>query len=117
MHQLRVALDLHHGELQIEHVFPGVAHFLEKQARDPRYEAQFYLRQWPAGQGADLAAAAQHAVDDGIKNRWIDVENQIAFQGLGLEQIEASRIFQAEHEFAVGELIHAGELYFNDGPQ
>ena len=66
---------------------------------------------------ADFPAAAEHAVDDGIQDRGIDVEDQIAFQRFGLEQVEARRIFQAEHEFAVSELIHAGEFYFDDGSQ
>ncbi len=36
---------------------------------------------------------------------------------LGGEQIEAGRVLQAEDEFAVGELIDAGELDFHDAAQ
>ena len=42
---------------------------------------------------------------------------RLPFERLGLEQIEAGRVLEAEHELAVGELIDAGELHFDDAPQ
>ena len=114
LHELRIALDLDDFQLQLQDVFPGVAEFVEEQARDARDEPQFDFRQRPPGQRPALAAAAQQAVDDRIEDRRVDVEDQVAFQRLGLQQIEASGILQAEDELAVGELIDAGELHFDD---
>ena len=42
---------------------------------------------------------------------------RLPFQRLGPQQVEAGRVFQAEDELAVGELIDAGELHFDDRPQ
>ena len=64
-----------------------------------------------------LAAAAQQPIDDRIEDRQIDVENQLAFERRGVDQIEAGRIFEAEDEFAVGQLIDARELHLDDRPQ
>ncbi len=52
-----------------------------------------------------------------IQNRRIDVEDQVAFKRLGPKQIEAGRVFQAEDELAVSELIDAGELHFDDAAE
>ena len=117
LHQLRIALHLDDLELQLQDVFPGVAEFVEEQPGDPRHQPQLDFRQRPAGQRTALAAAAQQAVDDRIEDRRVDVQDQVAFQRLGLQEVEAGGVFQAEDEFAVGELIDAGELHLDDGPQ
>ena len=80
-------------------------------------QPQFDLRQRPARRRRRLVAAAEQAIDDRIENRRIDVENQVPFERLGLEQVEAGRILEAEDELAVGELIDAGELHFDDRAQ
>ena len=67
--------------------------------------------------GAAFAPAAQQPVDDRIEDRRVDVENQVAFERLGLQQVEAGGVFQAEDELAVGELIDAGELHLDDAAQ
>ena len=80
-------------------------------------QPQLDLGQRPAGDGAGVFAAAQQAVDDRIEDRRVDVEDQVAFQRLGPQQVEAGRVFQAEDELAVGELIDAGQLDFDDRAQ
>src|SRR5439155_26198260 len=61
--------------------------------------------------------AAQQTVDDRVQDRRVDIEYQIAFERLGPQQVEAGWVFQAEDKFAVGELIDAGQLDFDDGAQ
>ena len=117
LHELRIALDLDDLELQLQDVLPGVAEFVEEQPGDPRHQAQLDFGQRTAGQGTALAAAAQQAVDDRIEDRGVDVEDQVAFQRLGLQEVEAGGVLQAEDELAVGELIDAGELDLDDAPQ
>ena len=114
LHELRIALHLDDFELQVEDVLPGVAEFFEKQARDARDQPQLDFGQRPPGQRSALAAAAQHAVDDRIEDRGIDVEDEVAFQRLRLQEVEAGGVLQAEDELAVGELVDAGELHFDD---
>ncbi len=53
----------------------------------------------------------------GIEDRRVDVEDQVAFQRLGLQQIEAGGVLQAEDELAVGELVDAGQLHLDDAAQ
>ena len=53
-------------------------------------------------------------IDDRVEDRRIDVENQVPFERLGLEQVEARWVFEAEDEFAIGELVDARELHFHD---
>ncbi len=47
----------------------------------------------------------------------VDVQNHVPVQSRRLQEIEAGRIFQAEHELAVGQLVHADQLDFDDRPQ
>ena len=51
-----------------------------------------------------------------IGNRIDGLMSRISWpsSGVGVDQIEAGRILEAEDELAVGELIDAGELHFDD---
>ena len=89
----------------------------KEQTGDPRDQPQFDFRQRPTRQRSALPAPTQQPVDDRVENRRVDVEDQVAFQRLGLHQIETGGILQAEDELAVRELIDAGQLDFDNAPQ
>ena len=78
-------------------------------------EAQLDFRQRSTDRRARVVAATQQAIDDRKEERQVDVENQLAFERGRVDQIEAGRILEAEYEFAVRELIDAGELQLDDG--
>src|SRR5205814_2100126 len=90
---------------------------LEKQIRDSRDEPQLDFGQRAAGDRRRIATPAEQPVDDRIQDRRVDIENQIAFERFGPQEIEAGRVLEAEDEFAVGELIDAGELDLDDASQ
>src|SRR5207244_2535105 len=98
-------------------VFPGVTQLLEKQVRDPRDEPQLDLCQRTAGNRRWVAPSAEQPVDDRVEDRRVDIEDQVSFQRLGPQEIEAGRVLEAEDELAVGELIDAGELHLDDASQ
>ena len=117
LYQLRIALHPIDFQIQLQYILPGMLHLVEEQAGDPRNQPQFDFRERPSGGWSRGGRAAQETIDDGKQNRRIDIQNQLPFQGRRVDQIEAGWIFQAENEFAVGQLIDTGELHFDNGPQ
>ena len=118
LHQLRIAFHALDRQLQLEHVFPGVLHLLARTASVIRDTSRSSISvSGRRASGAGSLPPPSKPIDDRKQDRQVDVEDQVAFQRLGLEQIEAGRVFQAEDELAVGELIDAGELHLDDAAQ
>src|SRR5262245_28207905 len=86
----------------------------EKQARNPPHEPQLDLRERASRDRSGVFAAAQQSVNDRIQDRGVDVEDQVAFQRFGSQQVEAGGILEAEHKLAVRKLIDARQLDFDD---
>ena len=117
LHQLRIALHPLDRELERQHVLPGMAQLVEKELRDAGHQAELNFRQRPAGDGARLLAPPQQPVDDRIEDGRVDVENEVAFQRLRPQEVEAGGILQAENELTVGELVHARQLDLDDAAE
>ena len=58
-------------------------------------KAQLDLRQRSPRERPAFASAAQQAIDNRIQYRRVYVENQVAFEWFGLEQIEARGVLES----------------------
>lgn len=114
---MRIAFDLADTELQFCDVRPGVFESLNGQRGDPRDELEFDFCQRPVREieAGCLLASSQQPVNDRKDDRRVEVEDQVAVEFVCLQQVEARRVFEAEDEFAVGELVDADQLDFDDG--
>src|SRR5690606_4660413 len=110
----RIALNPFDVQGEFDDVLPGVDHLLEKKVGDSRHQAEFDLGERTPGGWTRVVASPQQPVDDGEEERGVDVEDELPLERLGIDEVEAGGILEAEDELAVGKLVDAGELDLDD---
>ena len=60
--------------------------------------------------------SSQETIEDRKNDRRIQIENDVAVEGVRLEQVETGRVLEAVDEFAVRQLVDADQFDFDDRP-
>ena len=85
--------------------------FSQKGLRDATRQPQLNFTQRAFHLRFGRCGSTKHAVDDRIQDRGTEVENPIAVQWCGTQEIEAGRDFQTVDELAVGKLVDADQVW------